>query len=262
MSLLSELSFESYKDAMPGITTGVVKENWEENHPGMVKVEMFLGEQGKSVTGWVRVMTNYAGDGYGNYELPEVGQRVVIAFEMGQKDCPIVLGALWDKKNKLPKETAKDKNTIKRFRTKGGSEVVFNEEEGKEKIDVLTPAKLCIHMDDEKKLIQLKDEKEENVITMDCDKGILTLTAKAKIQLKIGSDEVITLDDKSVSVKSQDIKQEAKSGFSAEGQNIKLAAKAGLSAEGKSSVEVNASGSMKLNSSGVLEVKGNMVKIN
>lgn len=262
MTLLGGPSGEANKDSMSGITTGIVKENWDEKHPGMVKVEMFLGDAGKCVTGWVPVMTNYAGTGYGNYILPEVGQRVVIGFVMGQRDCPIVLGAIWDQKNKLPDKTANDKNTLKRFTTKGGCEVTFDEEKGKEKIDIISPAKLNIHIEDEKKLIALKDDKGENAVTLDCDKGIITLCAKSKIEMKIGTDAVITLDDKSVSIASQDIKNQAKSGFSAEGQNIKLSAKAGLSAQGSSSVEVKASGSMKLNSSGMLEVKGSMVKIN
>ena len=245
-----------------GITTGIVKENWDEKHPGMVRVEMFLGEAGKSVTGWVRVMTGYAGNGYGNYVLPEVGQRVVLGFEMGQKDRPVVLGALWDQKNSLPPETALEKNTVKRFRTKGGCEVVFDEEQGKEKIEVFTPAKLGVHMEDEKKLIRLTDDQGENMLTLDCEQGVLSVCAKKKIELKIGQDAVVTIDEQSVSIKSKDIKTEAQNGFSAQAQNVKLSAQAGLTAEGTSNVEIKASGSLKVNASGMLEIKGSMVKIN
>ncbi len=186
----------------------------------------------------------------------------MLSFDLGEKNCPIVIGALWDKKNVLPEETANEKNTIKRFKTKGGCEVIFDDEQGKENILVTTPGKLSFHLEDEKKLVTLQDANAENVITMDCDQGNLTICAKTKITLKIGSDEVVTIDGSSVKITTQDITNEAKNTFSAEAQNVKLAAKANVNVEGKAGVEIKASGSMKLNSSGVLEAKGSMVKIN
>lgn len=262
MALLGKRVPEQYQGTVHGIVRGIVKENWDNKHRGMLKVEIFLGEKGKSVTGWVPVMTNYAGNEYGFYFLPEVGQAVLVAFESGEKSCPIVIGALWDKKNVLPKGTPNEKNTVKRFLTKGGCEIVFDDEEGKENIQVKTPAKLSVSLQDEKKLITMRDEKGENVITMDCDNGNITVQAKKKFTLKIGSDEIVTIDGSSVEVKSKDIKNEAQNGFSAKAQNVNLSAKANVSIEGKAGVEIKAGGSVKLNSNGVLEAKGSMVKIN
>ena len=149
-------------------------------------------------------------------------------------------------------------------RTKGGCEVVLDDEKGKESIRVTTPAKLSLCLEDEKKTIYLKDEKGENAVTLDCKDGNITVCAKTKITLTAGSNsnEAIVIDGNSIKITSQDIKNEAKGTFSAEGQNIKLAAKANFNVEGKAGVEAKASGSMKLNSSGILEVKGSMVKIN
>ncbi len=47
MALLGTLLSEQYKGTIAGVATGIVKENWDAKHPGMVKVEMFLGEAGK-----------------------------------------------------------------------------------------------------------------------------------------------------------------------------------------------------------------------
>lgn len=262
MAMLGEMLLKQYKGTIPGVATGLVKENWDEKHQGMVKVEMFLGEEGKSVTGWVPVMTHYAGESYGAYCLPEIGQVVVITFELGEKNCPIVIGALWDKKNVLPEETANDKNTIKRFKTKGGSEIVIDDESGKESITVTTPGKLTLQMQDEKKLLCLQDENAENAITMDCENGELTLCAKSKIKLMIGTSEAVIIDDSSVQVKSKDIKNEAQNGFSAEAQNINLTAKANVNVEGKAGANINSGGNGKVNANGMLEIKGSMVKIN
>ena len=44
-------------EQIPGIVTGIVKENWDEKHKGQLKVEYNLGEEGKNLTGWVPVMT-------------------------------------------------------------------------------------------------------------------------------------------------------------------------------------------------------------
>ena len=33
-----------------GIARGVIKENWDSKHPGKVKAEMFLGEDGANIT--------------------------------------------------------------------------------------------------------------------------------------------------------------------------------------------------------------------
>lgn len=49
MNLMDGLITEDYEDKIrvPGITIGIVKENWEEKHPGMVKVEMKLARKEK-----------------------------------------------------------------------------------------------------------------------------------------------------------------------------------------------------------------------
>ncbi len=249
-------------NTIPGITTGLVKENWDKDHPGMVRVEMFLGEQGKNVTGWIPVMTNYAGKGYGNYVLPEIGSCVVIAFICGDREHPVVLGEIWDKKNTLPQKVATEKNTEKKLLTKGGSEISISEVKDKEKITITTPGKLVFSLDDEKKMVHITDEKSENMYEMDCEKGNLTLKAKKKFSLKIGDDVAIEVDDKSVKIATKDVTLDAKGTITLNGQNVKANAKANAEIEGKSGVTVKASGSLKLNSSAMLEVKGSMVKIN
>lgn len=264
MNWLGEFIADNFEEQarIPGITTGIVKENWDQEHQGMVKVEMYLGEAGKNVTGWVPVMSSYAGEEYGNYQLPEVGQEVVIGFHFGERNYPIVLGCLWNKKNKLPKQTANKNNTIKKFRTKGGCEVVFDDEKGKETITVTTPGKLSFSIEDEKKIIQIKDEKEENSIQMDCQNGNLTFQAKSKMEFKIGKNAAISIDSKSVKIKSKTVEQSGEQKISISGQNVNVEAKANMGIAAKANVTIEGKAATKLNSSGLLEVKGSMVKIN
>lgn len=239
----------------PSIVTGTVKENWNADFPGRVKVELVLGEEGKNVTGWIPVSMPYCGNGHGSYALPEVGAEVVVAFVMGNRNCPIVIGSLWNNKNKLPEETANDKNTIKRFRTKGGCELVFEDEDKKALVRVKTPGGFALCMGDEKKTISLQDEKGENGILIDCDKGEVTISAKNKIHIAAAGADMLLADGqgKKTVVTGGSVKVEADQELGLKGQNF--------TAEG-SMVELKAQGSFKVESSAMLELKGAMVKLN
>lgn len=257
MSMFEELFTlnTAVDDKVHGVTTALVKENWDKDYPGMIKVEMFLGEAGKNVTGWVPVMSMYGGKNFGYYSLPEVGSEVVVAFNMGDRNCPIVIGTLWNNNNTLPPETAAEKNLIKRFKTKGGCEVVFNDEENKQEIKIKTPAGFGITINDEAKSITLQDAAGKNGIVINEKNGIVNIKADKKITLAVGGNDVITLDGtgKSAIVKTNNVKVDAAMNLELKGQSGKIEA---------SMVKISAQGSMEISSSGITQVKGSMVKIN
>ena len=257
MSLFGELfeQDENIANKVWGVTTGIVLENWNEENKGKVKVEMNLGTQGKNTSGWIPVMTPYGGKGFGMYALPEVGSFVVIAFEMGDRNRPIVIGSLWNNKNTLPDETAIEKNTVKRMKTKGGCEIIFSEEESKEKITIHTPGELTVLLDDELKTISIQDKENENGMVIDTDKGEAVLMAKSKMEFKVDGNVMLTLDgsSKKTEVKSDMVNIEASQTLNMKGQSSNL--------EG-SSVKVKADGTIGLESDGMASLKGKMVKIN
>ena len=248
-----EKSNDSHK--IEGITTGVIKENWEEKHPGMVKVEFFLGEKGKTLTDWVRVAQFYAGNGYGSYWLPEVGDEVIIAFNMGDVNRPYVLGSLWNNKDKIPEKTAVEKNHVKRLKTKGGHEIVFEEEKGKERIEIHTPKNLKLTLEDEKKLITIQDEKGNNLLQIDSENNKIIIKAKESIKLDAGGKSSLELDGKGdkATLKAGSITVEAKQELKLKGQNFK--------GEGNM-IGLKGNASFKVESGAVLELKGAMTKIN
>ena len=76
----------------------------------MVKVEYFLEKKGKcGRAGFLVAVPLVPVRGYGFHALPEVSDTVVIAFDRGDRNCPIVIGSLWNKVNTLPPETAAEK---------------------------------------------------------------------------------------------------------------------------------------------------------
>ncbi|OUN03021.1 hypothetical protein B5G43_15685 [Flavonifractor sp. An92] len=260
MSLYDELfekgsnQFKGHTPIMYSVTTGKVVANWDKKHPGMVQVEIFLGEEGKNRTDWVRVAQPYAGKGYGNYFLPEVGDEVVLAFNLGDRDHPIVIGSLWNQVDTIPEDTAKEKNDVKRLRTKGGHELVFTEESGKETLTLHTPGGLTLQMDDKAKSVTIQDKDGKNLMTVDGKNGAVTVTAAKKITLDAGSGS-LELDGqgKKATLKMATINIQADQTLNLKGQSVKM--------EG-SMMTVSSSGNLEAKASGILTLKGSMTQIN
>lgn len=242
------------QDREYSITTGMVKENWDKDHPGMVKAEYFLGEKGKNVTGWIPVAVPYAGKDYGSYMLPEVGDMVVIAFERGERNCPIVIGSLWSRVNTIPAETAMEKNNVKRFITRGGCQIFFDDEDGKNQIRLNTPKNLQLLIEDEKQTITLTDENGKNGLVVDCQNGTVTIKADKKIELAVGSASVV-IDGSAGKV-------------TASGNTVELSGNQNMNLKGGNTnltgtnVSVKGNAGATFESSAVTQIKGSMVKIN
>lgn len=256
MKLFDDLMEQTDSDTViPGLALGVVKENWNKDYPGKIRVELVLGEDEKSVSGWLPVMTPYGGDEFGFFAIPEINSQVVVAFLMGNGDCPIVLGSVWNNKIKQPKEMANEKNTKKCLITKGGHKIILDGEEKKESISILTPGEMTINLEDENKTITIQDEKGENAVILNGKEGEITLMAKNKMTLTVNQKPMISLDGQAggITLEGNQIKAEAKQSLGLKGQNTTL--------EG-TSLGINGSSSLKVESSGITQVKGSMVKIN
>jgi uncharacterized protein involved in type VI secretion and phage assembly len=240
-------------DRMFGVATGIVRENWNSDYPGMVKVEYFVGTKGKSLTGWVPVMSSYAGKNYGCYALPEVGAQVVIAFNRGDYSRPIVLGSLWNGANPLPAKTAAKNNPVKRMKTKGGCEILLQDEDKKQKVQLTTPGKLSVLLDDENSSVTLKDGNGKNTVVVNSKKGTVVVTAEKKLTFALGSSTVVSVDSGGVSIKAGSIKIEASQSLELKGQN---------STYSGGMVKISGSSSLEASSGGMAQLKGAMVKIN
>ncbi len=135
------------RPAIPGVETAiVVGPSGDEIHTeqyGRVRVQFHWDREGQSderSSCWLRVAQPWAGANWGWVWTPRIGMEVVVRFEHGDPDRPLVTGALYDGTNTppyaLPAE--KTKSTIKsnsslggggfnelRFEDKAGSEEVF-----------------------------------------------------------------------------------------------------------------------------------------
>ncbi len=111
---------------------------------GRVKVQFHWDRQGQYNTDsscWVRVGTPWAGKNWGMIHIPRIGQEVVVAFEHGDPDRPIIVGSVYnaDMMPPYPLPAGKVISGIKSNSTKGGggyNELVFDDTKGKELIRV------------------------------------------------------------------------------------------------------------------------------
>ena len=253
MGLFDVVEMRTPDDRICGVVTGLVKENYDKDHQGMVKVEYMLGENGKNVTGWVPVASPYALKESGLYMLPEVGAEVLITFLLGDRNRPVIIGSLWNKVNTLPKDAADKDNKNKILRTKGGTLITIKDEKDKETVEVKTPKEISLKIDDEKETVTILDKNKKNGIQIEMKDGKMTLLCEKEMTFKVGNKPMIKMDGKTVDIKGDDIKETATKGINLKGQNIK-ADGTQTNIEGKSGLNVK-SGAM-------VQIKGAMVKIN
>ncbi|MEM8941028.1 MAG: type VI secretion system tip protein TssI/VgrG, partial [Pseudomonadota bacterium] len=81
---------------------------------------------------WARVGQLYAGNRWGGYFIPDVGQEVLVEFINGDPDRPVVVGAVYNRDNTLPPYT-KTQSGI-RTRSSDFNELRFDDEDGDEEV--------------------------------------------------------------------------------------------------------------------------------
>lgn len=275
---------------MQGIGIGKVVGNWDEKHPGKVQVEYLVGASGEMQTGWIPVMTPFGGDSYGAYHLPSSGNSVVIGFEQGNANRPVVLGCIWNQDNPLPGETANENNSKLLWKSKSGymifveeqeKKVSFSDPEGKNTLIWSTEEK-CLTVDVEEKMI-LKIGSED-FLTL--EKGKITVSGGLEVQaesIAVNTDKAYDVKaGEDVAVKGKNITLSPNQCTTIEGTNteIKPKQKVDIKAQqvavegttaafqgkqttvGGTTLELKAQASGKLESSGILELKGTMLKLN
>ena len=88
-----------------GLAIGVVSDNQDPEGLGRVRLS-FPWLNPDVAGGWARVVAAGAGDGRGLQFLPEVGDEVLVGFELGDVHTPYVLGGLWNGLDRPPLATA------------------------------------------------------------------------------------------------------------------------------------------------------------
>jgi type VI secretion system secreted protein VgrG len=88
-----------------------------------------VGEKDDKSSCWVRVAQTHASGGFGGAFWPRVGDEVVVSFEEGDPDRPLITGRVYNGKNKPPYALPENvtQSTLKTRSTKSGDAKTFNE---------------------------------------------------------------------------------------------------------------------------------------
>jgi type VI secretion system secreted protein VgrG len=99
---------------------------------GRVKVQFHWDREGKNnleSSCWLRVATFWAGKNWGAIHIPRIGQEVLVSFEEGDVDHPIIVGSVYNA-DMMPPYTLPDNKTqsgVKSRSSKQGTAANYNE---------------------------------------------------------------------------------------------------------------------------------------
>jgi hypothetical protein len=234
-----------------GVATGIVKEI--DNKLGRVRVNLpWLSDDNK--TYWARVATLMAGKGRGSWFMPEVGDEVLLGFEMGKIDHPYVLGFLWNEPEPPPIKDDEISEKVRRLRTVSDHRIDFDDRDDKQRIYIQSHSKHSIEMNDTSQPFVSAKTNGERYLRLDDDQKKIQLAGPndlpmvelddqpKKITIRTGSsDPSVVLDDTQQSVTIT------------VGQNsIKV---------DPTGVTITANGMTQINVTGNLTIKGSIVSI-
>lgn len=129
-----------------------------------------------------RVMMPMAGDRRGTYFFPEAGDEVVVAFENGDTNFPVILGAVWNNQAPPPEQAeASPENHVRTIVSRSGHELTFDDRPSGEKVKIKTKGGHELLLDDTPPGKVTLKSRGGIAIEMDDLTGTLTLRAPLAI---------------------------------------------------------------------------------
>ena len=162
-----------------GLAVGVVTDNKDPD--GLHRVRVGLPWQPESSASyWARVCSPMAGPEIGVYFLPEIGDEVLVGFELGDSSHPFVVGALWNGAQVPPDSNGDGKNDRRLIRSRSRHELRFDDGDKPEVELKLADGKHLLMNDDG---VTLQDGKG-NTIKIETGSGSISIESKTKLTLK------------------------------------------------------------------------------
>ncbi len=172
---------------------------------GQVQVQFFWDTMQQSY--WARVVQPWAGNQWGTQFIPRVGMEVLVEFEQGDPDHPVVVGCLYNGTNGFP-YSLPDNKTQSGVRTNsstgggGYNELMFDDQKGSEQVRFHAQKDLnsVIENDETRKVGNDQTETIQNnrsaTVTMDDTLMVnmdRSVTVGADDSLTVGADRTVTV---------------------------------------------------------------------
>lgn len=222
------------------IVVGPKGEEINTDELGRVQVQFHWDRQSKN-SNWIRVAQAWADQGFGEQYIPRIGNEVMVHFEDGDINKPVIMGSLYNGKNKpaysLPEN--KTQSGIKTRSSKGADPAEFNE-------------------------LRFEDKKGQEEFTLQAQKHQTTLIKDSQSRA-IGNNQTA-----SVGSSRYEVIKESRQTINAEGyDNLQVekdisihSVAGGIVAQAKNFIEFRAGGStFTLNKNGTIVINGTLIDI-
>lgn len=219
MGLWAGLDSSQQSDRIYGMVVALVTNTKDEAGCGRIKVKFpWLSDQDESC--WARVLAPMAGNGFGVYFLPSVGDEVLVGFEHGMIEFPYILGSLWSQKSKPPEPNNDGKNNRCMIQSRSGHVIIFDDTEDSE-------------------IITIRDKSKNNKIVIDTAKKTITLTAEENLTLE-AKGTLSLKSDGDIKINGRNLKLESQQNFEVKANaNCKLEASTGMALKSMAGVKIN-----------------------
>lgn len=257
---------ETGDNLIPGLMTGIVVKNYDRDMPGRVCIKILERDENENKNEkanklqWARVSMLYGGDKGGHYFLPEVGDQVLLGFLKGNIEEPLVIGSVFKDNSSFLRQSVDEKNQFKKIVTKNGGGILIKdsaEGEGKkDQISVYTPDKAHqMILDNENHKILLSDKEGKNKVELKTETGQMVIKAEKKLTIQVGDNIEVILNGSSgaVSIKCSKLQVEASG-------SVKMESNSSFKISG-GSISMEASSALKASSSGLASLTGSPIKI-
>ena len=219
-----------------------------------VRFQWQVEQPAQAESGWLRVSTPYSGDGKGQLFTPEKGSQVLIGYEQGRAEFPVVLGNLFHPHNAQGAAYTPANNQLKGLQTAGGNKVVMLDTAGAQTILLSNSNKKSTSL-----LISFEGDGSISLATngpINLTSGdSISIAAKKNITFRAGEDILMAADknilaetkDESISLRAQKelLLTAVSDDLTLEAAGKKLVAKAA------DNVEIAASGVAKISGSDI-----------
>ncbi len=228
-----------------GPVVGVVTEVGEGEFIGKVKVKL-PSQDDQLVTDWARLVSLGAGAGRGLLLKPHINDEVLLMFEDGDTRRPVVLGGVWNGKDKLagPPLIKSGEPQEWLLKSRLGHTITLR--------DGAQPAEQNVE-------IALKDQSIKLYLGMD-KVELIGLQGKT-MQLKVGDASITFTANGDIEVKANKIKLTATADLAVKGMKVTMDADATIAIKGGGGVDVGGP-KVKIAGDGMTEISGGIVKIN
>lgn len=162
-----------------GPSLGRVTDTQDPERLGRVRVELpWLDEQ--AVSHWAPVVSPGAGPGRGLHLVPELGDLVLVVFELGDPRRPYVLGGVWNGQDAPPVDDAvvDGETQVRTLCTRAGHRLTMDDTEGEEAIRLTTKDGSTVSLlDGSSPAITIATADGESSVVIDGGSGNVTVRA-------------------------------------------------------------------------------------